>query len=106
VAYKFVDQVFRHVIGSPGASRTTEAVLRICVDPFFVEKEKALRKKLDELLRPYTLGYAMPLDSEFHRTRLERSRRQSGSAFGSEFATDVVIDMMETHYEVSTVDQR
>lgn len=63
----FVDQLFRHVIGHPDTDRTTEAVLRTCVDPFFTEKEKALQDKLEELLRPYTQGYALPLDAEFQR---------------------------------------
>ncbi|UNI18587.1 hypothetical protein JDV02_004845 [Purpureocillium takamizusanense] len=135
VAKAFVDQLFRHVIGPPDASATTEAILRVCVDRFFAEKEKALRDKMDELLRPYARGYAMPLDSEFHRVRLERSRSQVAmavgrlldahedvtsarwkdaardtvskivmdeeGALGSEFGTEVVIDMMETYYEMS-----
>ena len=135
VAKAFVDQLFRHVLGPPDASATTEAILRICVDRFFAEKERTLQSKMEELLRPYTRGYAMPLDSDFHRTRLERSRRQvtvaasklinaqpedvftpwkekareavsnlvmdEESPFGSEFGTEVVIDMMETYYEVS-----
>ncbi|OAQ77126.1 dynamin family protein [Purpureocillium lilacinum] len=135
VAKAFVDQLFRHVLGPPDASATTEAILRICVDRFFAEKERTLQSKMEELLRPYTRGYAMPLDSDFHRTRLERSRRQvtmaasklintqpedvftpwkekareavsnllmdEESPFGSEFGTEVVIDMMETYYEMS-----
>ncbi|KAF4511272.1 hypothetical protein G6O67_003084 [Ophiocordyceps sinensis] len=69
----FVDQLFRHVIGHPDTSRTTEAILSTCVDPFFSDKEEALRGKLEELLRPYTHGYALPLDAIFHRTMSQRS---------------------------------
>ncbi|KAJ6438243.1 glutathione s-transferase [Purpureocillium lavendulum] len=136
VAKAFVDELFRHVIGPPDANPTTEAILRVCVDRFFAEKEQVLRVKMDELLRPYTRGYAMPLDADFQRTRLQRSNRQiiaavdkslaiqpdvvsteswksrtkevvqavvtnEGSAVGSEFGTEIVIDMMETYYEMS-----
>ncbi|KAM4066602.1 dynamin family protein [Hirsutella rhossiliensis] len=72
-AKAFVDQLFRHVIGHPDTSRTTEAILSTCVDPFFSDKENALRGKLEELLRPYTQGYALPLDAVFHRTMSQRS---------------------------------
>ena len=136
VAKAFVDQVVRYVVGPPDASPTTEAILRICVDVFFADKERKLEEKLEELLRPYTRGYAMPLDVEFQKARLQRSNKQivatvdklleghsddsssddsdertlnivqkvvtnEGSTLGSEFGTEIVIDMMETYYEVS-----
>ncbi|KAF5550909.1 interferon-regulated resistance GTP-binding protein [Fusarium napiforme] len=66
VAKAFVDQVFEYVVGSPRTNRTTEAILSTCVDPFFDEKEKELQKKIDELLRPYVQGYALPLDLPFY----------------------------------------
>ncbi|KAF5623944.1 interferon-regulated resistance GTP-binding protein [Fusarium tjaetaba] len=66
VAKAFVDQVFEYVVGSPRTNRTTEAILSTCVDPFFDEKEKELQKKIDELLRPYVQGYALPLDLLFY----------------------------------------
>ncbi|KAG9495908.1 hypothetical protein J7337_012474 [Fusarium musae] len=66
VAKAFVDQVFEYVVGSPRTNRTTEAILSTCVDPFFDEKEKELQKKIDELLRPYVQGYALPLDLVFY----------------------------------------
>ncbi|PNP74545.1 hypothetical protein FNYG_12168 [Fusarium nygamai] len=66
VAKAFVDQVFEYVVGSPRTNRTTEAILSTCVDPFFDEKEKVLQEKIDELLRPYVQGYALPLDMLFY----------------------------------------
>ncbi|KAF4436682.1 interferon-regulated resistance GTP-binding [Fusarium acutatum] len=66
VAKAFVDQVFEYVVGSPRTNRTTEAILSTCVDPFFDEKEKVLQEKIDELLRPYVQGYALPLDLLFY----------------------------------------
>ncbi|PCD26515.1 hypothetical protein AU210_012938 [Fusarium oxysporum f. sp. radicis-cucumerinum] len=66
VAKAFVDQVFEYVVGSPRTNRTTEAILSTCVDPFFDEKEKVLQEKINELLRPYIQGYALPLDLLFY----------------------------------------
>ncbi|KAF4338119.1 interferon-regulated resistance GTP-binding [Fusarium beomiforme] len=72
----FVDQVFEHIVGSPGTNRTTEAILSTCVDPFFDEKEKVLQEKVDELLKPYVQGYALPLDLEFYGTLLHMSGKR------------------------------
>ncbi|PHH88424.1 hypothetical protein CDD83_7552 [Cordyceps sp. RAO-2017] len=72
-AKAFVDQLFRHVVGPPHTGGAIEAILSTCVDPFFAEKEHALRGKLEELLRPYVEGYAMPLDGEFHETMSVRT---------------------------------
>ncbi|KAF5982772.1 GTP-binding protein [Fusarium bulbicola] len=66
VTKAFVDQVFEYVVGSPQTNRTTEAILSTCVDPFFDKKEKVLQEKIDELLRPYVQGYALPLDFLFY----------------------------------------
>ncbi|KAH7493925.1 hypothetical protein FOMA001_g36 [Fusarium oxysporum f. sp. matthiolae] len=73
VAKAFVDQLFKHVIGSPQNNPTTEAILATCVDPFFEEKEKLLRDKIDELLRPYSQGYSLPVDIEFYRALSQKS---------------------------------
>ncbi|KAF4958323.1 hypothetical protein FGADI_2489 [Fusarium gaditjirri] len=76
VAKAFVDQVFEHVVGSPRTNRTTEAILSTCVDPFFDEKEKVLQEKINELLRPYDQGYALPLDLEFYEKLSQTSNKQ------------------------------
>ncbi|KEY71743.1 hypothetical protein S7711_02969 [Stachybotrys chartarum IBT 7711] len=73
VAKAFVDELFGHVVGPLTTNPTTEAILSTCVDPFFAKKEILLREKLDELLRPYTEGYAVPLDIEFHQNLSARS---------------------------------
>jgi DNA-binding FadR family transcriptional regulator len=52
---------------------TTEAILATCVDPFFEEKEKLLRDKIDELLSPYSQGYSLPVDMEFYRPLSQKS---------------------------------
>ncbi|KAG8425177.1 hypothetical protein J3458_001906 [Metarhizium acridum] len=73
VAKAFVDQLIRHIVGHPDGSPTTEAILCGCVDPFFAEKEKLLMEKLEELLQPYSRGYAMPLDVEFRQMVTNRT---------------------------------
>lgn len=65
-----VDHLFSWVIGS--SNETVEAVLKGCADPFFEEKTTLLANKLQELLRPYTTSYGLPLEREFRR---ETSRR-------------------------------
>ncbi|POR32031.1 Interferon-induced GTP-binding protein Mx3, partial [Tolypocladium paradoxum] len=70
VAKAFVDHLFRHIVGQP---ETTEAILCGCVDPFFTDKEKLLSQKLEELLKPYVRGYAMPLDAEFRHMVTRRT---------------------------------
>ncbi|KAM0351764.1 hypothetical protein ACHAPU_002276 [Fusarium lateritium] len=73
VAKAFVDQLFKHVIGSPQDNPTTEAILATCVDPFFDKKETELQNKIEELLKPYSRGYALPLDMEFYRGLSKKS---------------------------------
>ncbi|KAL4724295.1 hypothetical protein ACLX1H_008908 [Fusarium chlamydosporum] len=73
VAKAFVDQLFKHVIGSPQNNPTTEAILATHVDPFFEEKEKSLRSKIAELLRPYLQGYSSPVDVEFYQALSQKS---------------------------------
>ncbi|KAL8346700.1 hypothetical protein RB601_003684 [Gaeumannomyces tritici] len=70
----FVKQLIGHVIagssgsepaladGGPATNRTVVAVLCGLVDPFFEAKAEVLRAKLDELLRPYTTGFNIPLE--------------------------------------------
>lgn len=72
VAKAFVDEVFKHVVGAPTMTSTTEAILSTCVDPFFDEKERLLESKLEELLRPYSQGFALPLDADFHHLYTEK----------------------------------
>ncbi|KAI1873115.1 uncharacterized protein JN550_003368 [Neoarthrinium moseri] len=67
-AKSFVEQLFLHVIG--GDTQTSNAVLLFCVDKFFDDKQRILKDKLQEILRPYKSGYGPPLDVEFHATLL------------------------------------
>ncbi|KAM5378633.1 hypothetical protein ACJZ2D_004432 [Fusarium nematophilum] len=86
-AKAFVDQLFKHVIGQPSTNRTTEAVLSTCVDPFFNGKEKVLQEKLEELLRPYAEGYALPLDVDFYRCLSQRSMERLSDLVGEVMMT-------------------
>lgn len=70
----FVDFLLGYVIGED--QNTTEAILKGCADPFFDKKSALLVEKLQELLRPYTTGYRLPLEREF-RKRLWRNYQQS-----------------------------
>lgn len=66
----FVNHLFGSVVGAN--DDTIEAILKGCADPFFDEKSVLLKDKLDEILRPYTTGYGLPLAREF---RTETSKR-------------------------------
>ncbi|KAM0411031.1 hypothetical protein ACHAPD_010855 [Fusarium lateritium] len=79
VAKAFVDQLFKHVIGSSQNNPTTEAILAILVDPFFEKKEKLLRDKIDELLWPYLQGYSLPVDIEFYGALSQKSTDRAAS---------------------------
>ncbi|KAF4971540.1 hypothetical protein FZEAL_9824 [Fusarium zealandicum] len=81
VAKSFVDELFNHVVGPVHANETTEAILSTCVDPFFNEKEKLLQVKLEELLRPYEQGYAVPLDVEFFSHMSQKATDRLASRF-------------------------
>ncbi|KAL6849641.1 hypothetical protein ACO1O0_009184 [Amphichorda felina] len=73
IAKIFVDSLFEHIVGSPMTNRTAEKILTTCVDPFFRQKEILLKGKLQELIQPYTQGYALPLDADLHYTLNEKS---------------------------------
>ncbi|PHH62623.1 hypothetical protein CDD81_6857 [Ophiocordyceps australis] len=74
VAKAFVDQLIRHVTENIlGTVGTTLAILRNVVDPFFDKKEKLLQERLGELIRPYSEGFAQPIDAEFRRSFSRRS---------------------------------
>ncbi|KAM0493934.1 hypothetical protein ACHAP8_008958 [Fusarium lateritium] len=76
VARTFVDQLFKHVVGSPQNNSTTEAILSTIVDPWFEEKEELLNKTIDELLWPYLTGHSLPVDLEFYRALSQRSTKR------------------------------
>ncbi|KAM0540168.1 hypothetical protein ACHAPJ_013624 [Fusarium lateritium] len=94
VAKAFVDQLFKHVVGSPQNNPTTEAILATLVDPFFEKKEGVLRKKIDELLWPYLQGYSLPVDIEFYRTLSQKSTNR--------VANQICKTMEEKHPELFT----
>lgn len=76
VAKAFVERVFVHVVGADEVTRN--AILSGCMDPFFAEKKDMLQTKLQELLRPCTSGYALPLDEEFRARMLRKSNQRLG----------------------------
>ncbi|RSL87114.1 hypothetical protein CEP51_002440 [Fusarium floridanum] len=92
IAKAFVDDLFSHVAGPPGINRTTEAILTTCVDPFFEEKEKLLQDKLEELLRPYVEGYALPSDVDFYSSLSQRTM--------SRFASQLCSVLQDQHPEL------
>ncbi|KAL1843455.1 hypothetical protein VTJ49DRAFT_1565 [Mycothermus thermophilus] len=88
----FVDQLIIHVVGGDkdANSSMTESILRGYVDPFFVGKHDALEAKLQELLRPYVEGYAVPLERHFHASMTQRAP-----------SAEDVIEKMAIFYEMS-----
>lgn len=74
---EFVDQVFTHIIGADKSTR--DAVLKSFADPFFREREELLRGKLDELLRPYSGGYGLPLEDDFSSEMERKTLRRIGN---------------------------
>lgn len=73
VTKAFVDELFTFLIGPPDQNHTTEVILRTCVDELYSEKETALQQKLTELIRPYSEGFAFPLDADFHQNACKTS---------------------------------
>lgn len=121
----FVDCLFGCVIG--GDHGTTEAILKGCADPFFDKKSTLLVDKLQELLRPYTTGYGLPLEREFRKRTHQRNSQHFLKAlkifsskerlqpadflegianakrvYRGDFGTDQDINMLKVHYEVSS----
>lgn len=115
----FVDEVLEEIVGSHGSSSTTSTILSTRVDPFFDKKEQLLSDKLEELLRPYKEGYALPLDTDFQetlgRTVAKRTTPQIGnlaisgqqtnvttiSSAAHWHVADVIFEAMQTFYDVS-----
>ncbi|KAF6825269.1 dynamin family protein [Colletotrichum plurivorum] len=103
VVKDFVDQAFEHVAGPMGTCSTTSAILSTCVDPFFDARQEVLESKLQELLRPFQEGYALPLDADFQEAmdydNLDGSQ-QALERRRSDFGTGRVIEKMQTFYDV------
>ncbi|OHE96944.1 dynamin family protein [Colletotrichum orchidophilum] len=118
----FVDEVFEYTIGPINTNTTTEAVLTTFADGFFDEKEGTLAAKLQEILRPFKEGYAMPLDDEIQEAIERRStaERKASQQHGlvltapllfpppivepqssKEFGIDRIIDTMQAFYDIS-----
>ncbi|RFN50599.1 hypothetical protein FIE12Z_5101 [Fusarium flagelliforme] len=86
VVKAFVDQVVVHVAGPMHTNQTAEMILTEYVDDFFDTAGEEMHNKIEELLRPYLEGYALPLDLE---------------SDAAECGTDKVLDIMQAHYERS-----
>lgn len=117
----FAYEAFEHIIGPPSSNNTTDAILLAFVDSFFEEKGQLLSAKVEELLRPFTEGYARPLDADFQVAMEKRAaeRATSPSEFGSDteeqrgptvlsqfrddFETERIIHTMHTFYDVSHI---
>lgn len=70
----FVEGLFQHIIGPD--TETLNAILRLRVDTWFQQKEEALEQRLQELLRPYKVGYGASLEQEMQmRTDTKTIRR-------------------------------
>ncbi|PHH68658.1 hypothetical protein CDD82_372 [Ophiocordyceps australis] len=95
-AKAFIDQLLRHVTENIlGTLGTTEAILRAVVDPFFEKKEQAMQVRLQELIRPYSEGFAQPLDSDFRRVYSKRSRERLAHRFMNALEPHLVGDSQE-----------
>lgn len=80
-AKAFVENIFVHIIGPN--KQITNAVLVFCVSGFFEDKRRALKQKLQEILRPYTSAYGPPLDAHFHAMLSSRSSHQQAARVAS-----------------------
>ncbi|KAF6790004.1 dynamin family protein, partial [Colletotrichum musicola] len=104
VVKDFVDQAFEHVAGPMGTCSTTSAILSTCFDPFFDERQKVLESKIQELLRPFQEGYALPPDADFQEAMDYDSLHGSQQALErrrSDFGTGRVIQKMQTFYDMA-----
>ncbi|KAL7916618.1 hypothetical protein GGI35DRAFT_473886 [Trichoderma velutinum] len=74
-----VYQMFDYILEDD--ERTRDAILTELVDPSFDSMTRALKDKLDEIMRPYTSGYGLPLEIDFRagvwRRKLERMKSNS-----------------------------
>lgn len=70
----FVDHLVRHIVGPEDSNQTADAILCEYVDSFFLQKELLLQDKLQELTRPYSRGFVMPLDISFQQAIERRTR--------------------------------
>ncbi|KAI1297990.1 P-loop containing nucleoside triphosphate hydrolase protein [Xylaria venustula] len=121
----FVEELFTHVIGAD--EQTIRAITIGHVENFFEEKQNLLRDKSQEIFRPYALAYGPPIDVDFHRFHSSVARKRDAervtelveecfpSVFtergernltrrqdeSSEFGIEKIIDMMETHFQIS-----
>lgn len=67
VSRDFVEVLFKHLMGDQNTYPALEVFVKENINPFFQEIEQDLDKKREELLDPYTKGYAVPLDAEFSK---------------------------------------
>jgi GTP-binding protein EngB required for normal cell division len=74
VAQRFVHKVLVHATGSD--SRSCDAIMADLVEPFFEERGKALKLKVEELLENYKFGFPQPLEEEFLARLKQRSRER------------------------------
>lgn len=122
----FICLLLEYLTGPALEGSTTDAILRIIVDPFLEECEILLADKIAELVEPYEEGYAIPAGDEFLDSVLQKkkdvqkrkSSTEASTAFekGTQFKKkdtpsaglnsnagfdpNHVIAKMETHYEV------
>lgn len=129
VSKNIVECLFEYVVG--GDHDTTEAILKGCADPFFERKGTLLVEKLQEIIRPYTTGYSLALESEFRkrtwhnsthflealedecpelfdheskkldRNKILRNIKEADNHYRDDFGVKKVIHMMTVHYDVS-----
>ncbi|KAK1594653.1 P-loop containing nucleoside triphosphate hydrolase protein [Colletotrichum navitas] len=107
VVKDFVDEAFEHIIGPSRSTSTTRAILSTSVDQFFDEKEQVLSAKLDEILRPFKEGYALPLDADFHEAmqkiidECDESSDSDSSDGNKEFGIGRIVYTMQAFYNMA-----
>jgi hypothetical protein len=88
----FVGQLVGYLVGND--KEVMQSILRAFVDPFFESKSAALDAKLQELLCPYSEGYAVVLEGQFRAALLQRNG-------GHSIQEEDVIQKLAILYEVS-----
>ncbi|KAJ6788407.1 hypothetical protein PWT90_04688 [Aphanocladium album] len=96
----FVEKAIEFIVGPADTNCATDSILRIIVDEFFEDRERTLKDKLEEFIRPYREAYALPIDRDFVRLKATKSAARH-SRQNSDFAPDDVVNVMETYYELS-----